>query len=1511
MAGKIDYLVNFKPVIEGDGLTSEAKSKLEKSVQKAIDGQATKNSKLVKQAENELASFLGKPAEMVINTRFEVNNVTGGLKLIRTETGKTSQAVLDSIAKTVQAQGQASIDAKQRLVEENKLIDEQIQKIEKLTAAGREKALSRSGTMGPMPAAQAQEAMPPSSVKRIGQANQELKKMQMNAEATRAIMQHIKTPASLKGELAKVNQELSRTERYVIGQATAWEKLNPGVKTFGDRILRVNPEFAKLQGQSKQLSGELEKMAGGGGKGLTKMMGTINQLSFAFAAVAGAIAAVIGVMNMFIGRQKALQSLKLTLDGVGVSFANQDAVLKAARATALTYGVSIQKIEAAYQRLTPAILEAGGTLDDSRNSIEAIAARTTMLGLNAEKSGRYMEAFAQVIGKGKLQSEELNQQFSELDGALRGQLQNWLLANKGITDFEGAMKRGEITSKVFLEAFNAINAEIKDKFKRNIDQVQTSIDKLGSKGGQTITQFQQKLGALQTIGLESVGEALAPIGRHLASIYAAFVQVFTKIATEMPGLQKAWQVAGEVLGGTVKFALNGIILLVGVIAAGTNEMYLAIERFINAALQMPIVGDILRAIADGLGALGRNLDQGIDSFSALSDETKGVGAEFKDFSDEIAELEGKMEDLEGAGKGNNKEWKEYNKQLEELKKKQAEEDIKKQNVALKEQQSILDSTAESLAAQAKQKEEEYNKAKAVFDAMVANEKAGIEEKERSLEKEKEAIQKVIDANDKKSEKAIKAIEKELEAHDKLIESQKKIIEDQNFLEKRNYEAEKDAVADRYDAEIEAIADVKDSLESAHEVTMSNLNSQKDKIESAYETTSNNLSKQKDQVESTYADEQAQIEATKSAMEQRYEDEANRLKDKKEGIENRYKNETAGIKGVKAMTEAYYAEELTKLKQRKDAAERGYDSRLNNIKKTKDASERAHAARMRELDSELEASRKILQNVQERINKQKAASQARSDTKISELEGNTPAEKELLELQKKKLEYKARDISLSREERLEAQAALERADAEAKIKELESQEAIKQAKLDEKLRKAQEAAAARDLQIAQKKEEMQNAQEARMERLAILEVKINEAKAAMLEKMKSAEEGLNADREAAISDLDSKATQAENNRKAGLSSISAQEDGLNEKREGDIESIDKQESDSESNRTTAIGEIEEKEEEAQEKKEKRIEDIDDLMEQAKEDQKTRIGEIDEEEDRLQKEKESRLDDIENKHKKFKQNQEDRMKALDEADEEYTEDQEQRIQDIDDANETSKENQLDRIGEIDDALEDLKDQLESVEDKIREHETAQNDVTIRVGETQSSLENMATVLNDRYNDWKDIADEAQRAADAAADLAKSSPSGGTTTTTTTGGGEKMGPGYWTGGAISGGTIATVNERGPEGFLSNSGKLSAIKAPAFGQWKAPSSGTVIPAHVWKDMKNSGSQFQEGRIRKAVDINTGVGNSNSAKVNGVAGMATALMSAMSGGDQFNNNITIQTNNPTKSAGDMMVAMARMRHRR
>ena len=126
-----------------------------------------------------------------------------------------------------------------------------------------------------------------------------------------------------------------------------------------------------------------------------------------------------------------------------------------------------------------------------------------------------------------------------------------------------------------------------------------------------------------------------------------------------------------------------------------------------------------------------------------------------------------------------------------------------------------------------------------------------------------------------------------------------------------------------------------------------------------------------------------------------------------------------------------------------------------------------------------------------------------------------------------------------------------------------------------------------------------------------------------------------------------------------------------------------------------------------------------------------------------------------------------------------------------------------------------------------------------------------------------------------------------------GGKQYPQNFAGGPISGGTTSIVNELGKEAFLSASGRLSMINAPAFGKWTAPTSGTIIPAHLTKEL----------------DIPAGGIN-----LNQPAGMSRRAASPATGGavgDVFHQNVTVQAVNPVQAANNMMVEMTRMRRRR
>lgn len=137
-------------------------------------------------------------------------------------------------------------------------------------------------------------------------------------------------------------------------------------------------------------------------------------------------------------------------------------------------------------------------------------------------------------------------------------------------------------------------------------------------------------------------------------------------------------------------------------------------------------------------------------------------------------------------------------------------------------------------------------------------------------------------------------------------------------------------------------------------------------------------------------------------------------------------------------------------------------------------------------------------------------------------------------------------------------------------------------------------------------------------------------------------------------------------------------------------------------------------------------------------------------------------------------------------------------------------------------------------------------------------------------------------------------------------------FTGGPVQGGQSYTVNELGPEMFMSKSGTLSEIKAPAFGDWRAPSSGTVIPAGIAQQIRSS----QEAR-EASTNISSLQGAA-SPRLSGADGpdMSNAILKGLKGiGGGSNqsvvNNVQIQSQAPVNDASRILTDLARLRSQR
>ena len=226
---------------------------------------------------------------------------------------------------------------------------------------------------------------------------------------------------------------------------------------------------------------------------------------------------------------------------------------------------------------------------------------------------------------------------------------------------------------------------------------------------------------------------------------------------------------------------------------------------------------------------------------------------------------------------------------------------------------------------------------------------------------------------------------------------------------------------------------------------------------------------------------------------------------------------------------------------------------------------------------------------------------------------------------------------------------------------------------------------------------------------------------------------------------------------------------------------------------------------------------------------------------------------------------------------------------------------KIDEQKAAVSDLKEARDGEVQQIDEAVRASKRMTDSIGDANRSVSSQVTLvrnLTTQYTQSKNQVDQlaaSLRQAAAAQRALNAAGSGG-------GGGGNAGARF-AGGPVSGGSTYTVNELGKEAFLSASGRLSMIKAPSFGDWTAPGSGTVIPAHLTNQLNvpTGGVQLNRGAASRAASSGGG---------SDVARIVAALSSAM-GGDTISNNVTIQSENPRQTASDVMVQLAKLKHLR
>ena len=366
-------------------------------------------------------------------------------------------------------------------------------------------------------------------------------------------------------------------------------------------------QYMKQQKVVKGLENQLKKMGDVGKSSSLAIVSGFVKAQIVMAALATVMRTVTDVFGTMIQRGKDMQALEVSFKAFGLTAADAGDSLEFTKNVALTYGAELGALDKTMRRITPTIVTMGGNLNDSKLLTEALAKRTAMLGLNTEQSGRYLEAFAQVMGKGKLQSEELNQQFSELDGALRGQVAQYLAANYGITNLNKAMEQGEVKADMFAAAFLDASQNMS-----GLNQVDLSNMTAQLASGEAI--LQQVQNAINTIKIDN----LEQIGAQFKNVQLAAMEMW--------------------LGINQLFADPTIQQVIGVIADGLAILLQTVDKLGKA------FAIAFKAIIDWLTWAGQALYDFLSGIPIIGDAVKGLGDKFKLGAQQIADFGGSIDE---------------------------------------------------------------------------------------------------------------------------------------------------------------------------------------------------------------------------------------------------------------------------------------------------------------------------------------------------------------------------------------------------------------------------------------------------------------------------------------------------------------------------------------------------------------------------------------------------------------------------------------------------------------------------------------------------------------------------------------------------------------------------------------------------------------------------------------------------------------------------------------------------
>ena len=443
------------------------------------------------------------------------------------------------------------------------------------------------------------------------------------------------------------------------------DKLSPGLKKATAKAMGLDKAMSGVGGKAKKAGGGLGSIAG-------SLKGLIGPLAL---AAAGMKAFQFASDSIKVARE--FESLTNAITFASGSAEEGAKTMDYLRERSDLLGLNLMASAEGFKTLSGAMMGTSLEGEGTRSIFDAVQVASSVMGLSAENSKGAILALGQMMSKGKVSAEELNQQLGErLPGALGIAAKSM---GKTKAELMKMMEQGQLMAEDFLPKFAD---ELKNTFGPGLEKSVNSSQAQFNRFSNFMTEIKVKLGTTLMPALNStlatiqkvfkflqinagvIRKALEPLLNSFTSIKSLVIDFFDRLSGGAT-ITETLQTAFSGLQSVLEFMKPVFEAIVSVLSTVFDSIILVKDAITNLFKRFPIILKLYRGyvslIREGfltiltsakkiLGGVGDllagifsgNLDQikkglsGIgDAFTPVKSGQKLAGAFSKGFNEEL------------------------------------------------------------------------------------------------------------------------------------------------------------------------------------------------------------------------------------------------------------------------------------------------------------------------------------------------------------------------------------------------------------------------------------------------------------------------------------------------------------------------------------------------------------------------------------------------------------------------------------------------------------------------------------------------------------------------------------------------------------------------------------------------------------------------------------------------------------------------------------------------------------